>query len=182
MRDVMSWCRVVLVQRLSTDEKFKTQFVETEFWRERPLQIAVANNDAGLVGFKPPWQKAQCLTAIDQRQMYEAAINIDWLGTISANADDRIIAGDEVTFADVVRIRSTLMIIDDDVLESLASSQTQASFCDPAESSLVADSGKQLQRQHRDLRLVCCSLLQRLQKVAGTFRETSGVVTIGQRG
>ena len=77
MRDVMSWCRVVLVQRLSTDEKFKTQFVETEFWRERPLQIAVANNDAGLVGFKPPWQKAQCLTAIDQRPMYEAAINID---------------------------------------------------------------------------------------------------------
>jgi hypothetical protein len=41
MRDVMSWCRVVLVQRLSTDEKFLKQFVETEFWRERPLQIAV---------------------------------------------------------------------------------------------------------------------------------------------
>ena len=53
MRDVMSWCRVVLVRRLSIDEKFKTQFLETEFWRERALQIAVANNDAGLVGFKP---------------------------------------------------------------------------------------------------------------------------------
>ena len=123
MRAIMPWCRVVLVQRLSTDEKFNKQFVETEFWRERPLQIAVANNDAGLVGFKPPWQKAQCLTAIDQRRMYEAAINIDWLGTISASADDHIIAGDEVTFADVERIRSTSMIIDDDVLDTVQKSE-----------------------------------------------------------
>ena len=123
MRSVMSWCRVVLVQRLSTDEKFKTQFVETEFWRERPLQIAVADNDASLVGFKPPWQKAQCLTAIDQRQMYEAAINIDWLKTISADADDRVIAGDEVTYADVERIRCALMIICEDVLHTVQKSE-----------------------------------------------------------
>ena len=45
MRSVLPWCRVALVQRLSTDEAFKFQFVASQFWRERPLQIAALSHD-----------------------------------------------------------------------------------------------------------------------------------------
>ena len=108
------------MNRLSTDKEFKSQFVETEFWRERPLKIAARSDAATLVGYKSPWDKAHCKTAIEQRHMYEAAINIDWLKPFSADADDADIAGDPLTYADVETIRCNLMVICDEVLSEVA--------------------------------------------------------------
>ena len=98
------------------DKAFREQFTETKFWRERPLQIKGPEYDTTLVGFKEPWTKARCKTAIEQRQMYEAAINIDWLKTLSAADHDRVIAGDQVTYDDIENVRCSLMVIEPDVL------------------------------------------------------------------
>ena len=94
MKSIVSWCRVALPKRFSTDKAFKQQRVETKFWKERPLQIKGPEYDKTLVGFKAPWTKAQCKTAIEHRQRYEAAINIDWLKAFSAKEGDRVISGD----------------------------------------------------------------------------------------
>ena len=122
MRSIMLWCRRALVQRLSSDPAFKDQFVQTEFWRERPLQISNPTNAKTLVGFKPPWQQAQCMVAMEQRQVYEAAINIDWVQTDAADAEHQHIAGDTVTYASIDTIRCNTMVIPDEVLGTVKES------------------------------------------------------------
>ena len=123
MRDILPWARQALVQRLRDDEAFNQQFIEKEFWQERPLQIAATtgSSDKALVGFKPAWSREQCVTAIETRGMYEASMNVDWLMTFSCEADNHIIAGDPVTYEDIETICTNVMTIHPDVLASAQS-------------------------------------------------------------
>jgi hypothetical protein len=118
MKSIVSWRRVALPERFLTDKAFTQRRVETKFWKERPLQLKAPDTEYASVGFKAPWTKAQCKTAIEHRQRYEAAINIDWLKAFSAEEGDRVISGDRITYDDIENVRISLMVMDPNALAS----------------------------------------------------------------
>ena len=101
-----------------TDKAFTQQRVETKFGKERPLQLKAPDTEYALVGIKAPWTNAQCKTATEHRQRYEAAINIDWLKAFSAEEGDRVISGDRITYDDIENVRIGLMVMDPNALAS----------------------------------------------------------------
>ena len=119
MRKIIPWCRGAVLGRLVADADLKKQFKSGRFWMEQPLAIGEPSNSS-MVGYKAAWSKRECETSIQHKQMYEAAVNIDWVKPFTNSVESRVFAGDVPTLEELEGIVATVFKVDD---AALASSQ-----------------------------------------------------------
>ena len=118
MRRVIKYSRKAIVDRIKGDEALNAQLAGDEFWMNLPLRIKAVDDHNSMVGYKAPWSKAEATTSINGKDMYEAAINIDWIKPFCNSTDAQALAGDMPTYEDLLLIEETTFTVDPAILAS----------------------------------------------------------------
>ena len=115
MREVIPYTRHAVVKYIKQSQTLRRQFSLQEFWQALPLKIEAGEGE-NLVGYKAPWSKTDAETAMGAKNMYEAAINVDWLKPFMNSYDSEVVAGDMPSYEDLLNVVQTVFTVDKDAL------------------------------------------------------------------